>query len=83
MIAALPRRVLLKQTHKASIYIRFGLSIKFKSIKFTGEKISSMYEYKMIMTYIVFVLCFNCFGFLLNQFWSVFYVDWRSVNLRF
>lgn len=51
MIAALPRRVLLKQTHKASIYIRFGLSIKFKSIKFTGEKISSMYEYKMIMTY--------------------------------
>lgn len=83
MIAALPRRVLLKQTHKASIYIRFGLSIKFKSIKFTGEKISSMNEYKMIMTYIVFVLCFNCFGFLLNQFWSVFYVDWRSVNLRF
>lgn len=42
MIAALPRRVSLKQTHNASIFIRSGLSIKFKSIKFTGEKISLM-----------------------------------------
>lgn len=52
--------------YKVLIYIWFGFLIKFKLIKFIGEKISLMYEYKMIMIYIVFVLCFNCFGFLLN-----------------
>lgn len=39
--------------YKVLIYIWFGFLIKFKLIKFIGEKISLMYEYKMIMIYSV------------------------------